>query len=60
MHGYTPSPDACLGEWWPKLSNATPKQSRKAMKGQSCGDELWLKRNVRVFDKIVVMPAELV
>jgi hypothetical protein len=62
MHRHTPSAEACLGTWWPALSNATPKQHRKEMNTMVVliARELWLERNSRVFDKVALLPAELV
>jgi hypothetical protein len=62
MHRHTPSTEDCLDTWWPALSNAISKNHRKEVNTLVIlvARELWLERNSRVFDKMAVLPAELV
>jgi hypothetical protein len=52
----------CLDTWWPALSNAISKNHSKEVNTLVIlvARELWLERNSRVFDKMAVLPAELV
>jgi hypothetical protein len=61
LQAYTPTVDASLVSWWPRLSSVVPDLNRREINTLVVlvARALWLERNSRVFDKFATMSREV-